>query len=454
MITFRPKLNPSPAIAPGETCLSMTLSASSGTAPLFNTTADGLVTATYERPDGTTITTNYSTGVFTMAGKYKIRFGAGVAATVDRWQFGNCNLTATSRNPHKFLPNLTRMDGWSNNNWIVNFNDWSGLAQMRRFAMGRTVAATYTNATANLTAWAIPSTFLYMSATYCNFTVDFTGSTLPSGVTYLDLNTMNTANPGRVSGAVGQWTLPSGLTLIDFRNTRVTGDITNWGKPTFPTSMTTFYTHTSGISGDVTDWRLNAAMLKFSILESPAPGDSVGLYGSIQGLMENWPNTFYQFEIYTCPNITGSVTNVRCPTALTAFLAHSTGLTGDISLFAPQSAMQQFTISDTAITGDMSQLYFPAITNKVECARTGVTYVNTGSGLSRIGDTPTGKIIDFTGCNLVQAQVDNILVDLAASGIKSSTIRLTGNAAPSATGLTAKTTLTTSPRSNTVLVAT
>jgi len=67
----------------------------------------------------------------------------------------------------------------------------------------------------------------------------------------------------------------------------------------------------------------------------------------------------------------------------------------------------------------------------------GLTYTSSGGALSsNIADSIN---IDWRNSSLSESEVDNILVDLNASGATNGTLYITGNTAPSATGTAAKT---------------
>jgi hypothetical protein len=95
---------------------------------------------------------------------------------------------------------------------------------------------------------------------------------------------------------------------------------------------------------------------------------------------------------------------------------------------------------NTSVSGDISGWDVSGLTGNLFLFGTDLDYDSTGGALA--GFTANNRVVGFYDCNLTQTQVDNVLVDLDSSGTTGGTLTLNGtNAAPSATGLTAKTNL-------------
>ena len=114
-------------------------------------------------------------------------------------------------------------------------------------------------------------------------------------------------------------------------------------------------------------------------------------------------------------NVIGDISGWVLPATLVTFYVYTTGVSGDISGWVWRPLIANFHTYNTLIDYDFPAGLFVGVTNAL-------------------------VKIDFDNCALTQAQVDNVLADLVASGITSvpnpKTLDLAGtNAAPSAAGL-------------------
>jgi hypothetical protein len=102
------------------------------------------------------------------------------------------------------------------------------------------------------------------------------------------------------------------------------------------------------------------------------------------------------------------------------------------------------------LTGDVSTVSFlgTSVCTHWGCQDSDLTYQSTGGFFT---NAPSNINIEFHNCNLLAGNVDNVLVDLDTSGATNGVVNLSGNAAPTITGLTSKTNLET--RTWTVTVA-
>ena len=169
------------------------------------------------------------------------------------------------------------------------------------------------------------------------------------------------------------------ITRIDINGDNVIGDISGW---VLPATLVTFSVYNTGVSGDISGWVLPATLVTFSVY-------TTGVSGDISGWV--------------------------LPATLVTFYVYTTGVSGDISGWVWRPLIANFHTYNTLIDYDFPAGLFVGVTNAL-------------------------VKIDFDNCALTQAQVDNVLADLVASGITSvpnpKTLDLAGtNAAPSAAGL-------------------
>ncbi len=131
------------------------------------------------------------------------------------------------------------------------------------------------------------------------------------------------------------------------------------------------------------------------------------------------------------------------PAALTILQLNSTSVSGDISAWGTlPTGLTELTVAAAGMTGDVSALVLPGT-----LAVLGINTLPSGGtfGYSTNGcftGCPNGIAISLRGCLLTETEVDQALADCVTSGATGGSITLHGNnSAPSATGLTDKTTL-------------
>ncbi len=160
------------------------------------------------------------------------------------------------------------------------------------------------------------------------------------------------------------------------------------------------------------------------------------LTGSIPSLAANTALT--QFHCAT-NQLTGSIPSLATNTALTVFYCYANQLTGSIPSLAANTALTQFYCYTNQLTGSIPSLATNTALAVFVCATNQLTGY-TGGGVSiTLGDFQAQNNL------LTQAAVDAILADFVAANKTTGTRLLnlggTGNATPSATGLTDKATL-------------
>ena len=231
---------------------------------------------------------------------------------------------------------------------------------------------------------------------------DISGWVLPATLVTFYVNSTS------VSGDISGWVLPATLMYFRLYTTSVSGDISGW---VLPATLVTFYVNSTSVSGDISGWVLPATLVNFYV-------STTGVSGDISGWV--LPAGLVDFRVFTT-GVSGDISGWVLPAGLVDFYVYTTGLSGDISGWVWTALIYRLYIYGTLIDYDFAAGAFTGVTNALQK-------------------------IDFDNCALTQAQVDNVLVDLVASGITSvpnpKALDLAGtNAAPSAAGLLDKATL-------------
>ena len=193
--------------------------------------------------------------------------------------------------------------------------------------------------------------------------------------------------------------------------------------------MTQFYCFSNQLTGSIPSLSANTALTQFYCYSNQ-------LTGSIPSLSANTALTqFYCFS----NQLTGSIPSLSANTALSVFSCYSNQLTGSIPSLSANTALTQFYCFSNQLTGSIPSLSANTALSVFYC------YNNQLTGWS--GGTVSATLGDFQAQNnlLMQAAVDAILAAFVAAGRTTGTRILnlggTGNAAPSAAGLTDKATL-------------
>jgi hypothetical protein len=135
----------------------------------------------------------------------------------------------------------------------------------------------------------------------------------------------------------------------------------------------------------------------------------------------------------------GDIGNWVLSSSLTQLRIHESSFYGDISAWILPDSLSVFRLTLNAVTGDISVFTMPSSATFILVSGSLVDYDST-SGF--FVNTPNNLTIFAQDCSLTATQVDNMLVDCDTSGATNGTLNVSGNnAAPSATGLTAKTNL-------------
>lgn len=195
------------------------------------------------------------------------------------------------------------------------------------------------------------------------------------------------------------------ITKIDIRNDKVSGDVSGW---TLPNSLVDLYFQNVSASGDVSGWVL--------------------------------PNNLVNLHAYATL-ISGDISGWVLPSNLVNLVIFSTPLSGDISGWILPNNLVDFRISITSLSGDISGWTLPNSLVDLYLQTTSIDYDSFSGAFIDITDNLTK--IDFDNCNLTQSQVDNILADLVASGIDTSSSAKTievglNNSGPSIIGCSKK----------------
>ena len=238
-------------------------------------------------------------------------------------------------------------------------------------------------------------------------------------------------NSDKVSGDISGWVLPATLVTFYVYNTGVSGDISGW---VLPATLVNFYVNSTSVSGDISGWVLPATLVTFYVNSTSVSGDISG-----------WvlPATLVNFYVSTT-GVSGDISGWVLPAGLVDFRVFTTGVSGDISGWVLPAGLVDFYVYTTGLSGDISGWVWTALIYRLYIYGTLIDYDFAAGAFT--GVTNALQKIDFDNCALTQAQVDNVLVDLVASGITSvpnpKALDLAGtNAAPSAAGLLDKATL-------------
>jgi Leucine-rich repeat (LRR) protein len=197
------------------------------------------------------------------------------------------------------------------------------------------------------------------------------------------------------------------------------------------TALQYFYCYSNQLTGSIPDLSSNTALLRFYCYSNQ-------LTGSIPDLSSNTALAYFLCNIN---QLTGSIPDLSSNTALQYFNCYSNQLTGSIPDLSSNTALQYFYCHINQLTGSIPDLSSNTALQYFYC------YSNQLTGWT--GGTVSATLGDFQAYNnlLPQSVVDAILAAFVAAGRTSASgtcilnIGGTGNAAPSATGITDKNTL-------------
>ena len=216
------------------------------------------------------------------------------------------------------------------------------------------------------------------------------------------------------------------LTAIDCNSNQLTGAIPSLSANT---ALTQFICYNNQLTGAIPSLSANTALTYFACQNNQ-------LTGSIPSLSANTALTYASFSIN---QLTGSIPSLSANTALTFASFSSNQLTGSIPSLSSNTALTTASFSSNQLTGSIPSL----------SANTALTtaYFFNNQLTDWSGGTVSNTLGDFRAQNnlLTQAAVDAILAAFVAANRTTGTRTLdlggTGNAAPSATGVTDKNTL-------------
>jgi len=138
--------------------------------------------------------------------------------------------------------------------------------------------------------------------------------------------------------------------------------------------------------------------------------------------------------------VSGDISGWILPDTLESIYLHLTSLSGDISGLLLPDSLNYFNVRSTSISGDISKWTIPPSMEFLYCHESSVSYGSSGAFANT--DLADDFAVTLQDNGLSQTQVDNVLIDLDASGAIDGIVNVSGtNAAPSAAGLAAKTSL-------------
>jgi len=194
-------------------------------------------------------------------------------------------------------------------------------------------------------------------------------------------------------------------------------------------ALTHFYCYDNALTGSIPSLTANTALTIFYCYSNQ-------LTGSIPSLTTNTALSQFHCAIN---QLTGSIPSLTANTALTHFYCHINALTGSIPSLTANTALTIFQCYSNQLTGSISSLTANTALTVFRCSTNALTGY-TGGGVSiTLGDFRADSNL------LTQAAVDAILADFVTANKTTGTRILnlggTGNATPSAAGLTDKATL-------------
>ena len=217
----------------------------------------------------------------------------------------------------------------------------------------------------------------------------------------------------QLSGDIGSWVLPTGLTVLDLGRTRVSGDISGWTLPSTILDITIDVW--TNVSGDISGWVLPSGMKEIHLQDN----------GSITGdIGSGWiiPSSFTKLRLEGT-GVSGDVSSWTFPNLQEMYLT-DTNLSGDISGWTIPASLDHMVLSGTNVTGDVSLLTLHG--NLIDFEFTGVTGISYGVGGALTAITKNTIDVKFDDCGFAYAEVDQVLADLAATGVLSGDLEIDG----------------------------
>ncbi|MEN9936053.1 MAG: Nonlabens phage [Chloroflexota bacterium] len=309
------------------------------------------------------------------------------------------------------------------NGWMVSGASGSNYGTLSRIPLGR-VAQYVVNPNIKINADQLTSYFGVPQYYFVGMTTDSTvlhnivSSAGPYPITYVGSNGVTyTQTANNVTTDLIAQGLTSPFTMLVPK--AVISD----------TALSVFDCYNNQLTGSIPSLTANTALTAFRCYNNQ-------LTGSIPSLSANTA-----LSVFNCYNnqLTGSIPSLSANTALSVFLCFGNQLTGSIPSLTANTALTDFRCFGNQLTGSIPSLSANTALSVFYC------YTNQLTGWS--GGTVSATLGDFQAQNnlLTQAAVDAILAAFVAAGRTTGTRNLnlggTGNATPSATGLTDKATL-------------
>ena len=263
------------------------------------------------------------------------------------------------------------------------------------------------------------------------------GDIVAGGAGHLSTLTTSASSPSPVSielvgtGGTIDWGDGSSATFVSDTPVTRTYTLVNGNSinihPDDNTALTQFLCYNNQLTGSIPDFSSNTALTLFYCYNNQ-------LTGSIPDLSSNTALT----RLYCNANqLTGSIPDLSSNTALTYFYCYTNQLTGSIPSLSSNGGMDQFRCDSNQLTGSIPDLSSNTALTQIHCQYNQLT------GFA--GGTVSATLLNFQAQYnlLTEAAVDSILAAFVAAGASNGTLNLggTGNATPSATGLTDKATL-------------
>lgn len=217
----------------------------------------------------------------------------------------------------------------------------------------------------------------------------------------------------QVSGDIGSWVLPTGLIVLDLGRTRVSGDIGGWAIPSSIIDITIDVW--TNVSGDISGWVLPSGMEEIHL---QANGSIVGDIGA------GWtiPTSMTDLRLEGT-GVSGDISGWIFPAMEDMYLT-DTNLSGDISGWTIPASLDHIVLSGTNVTGDVSLLTLHG--NIIDFEFSGVTGIEYGAGGALIVITKSTIEVKFDDCGFSYQEVDQVLADLAASGVSNGDLEIDG----------------------------
>jgi len=239
-----------------------------------------------------------------------------------------------------------------------------------------------------------------------------------AGLTYFSCYT------NQLTGSIPDLSSNTALTYFSCYTNQLTGSIPDLSNNT---ALTHFYCHLNQLTGSISDLSNNTALAYFYCHLNQ-------LTGSIPNLSNNTALAY--FSCYT-NQLTGSIPDLSSNTALTQFYCHLNQLTGSIPDLSNNTALAYFSCYTNQLTGSI-----PDLSNNTALAYFSC-YLNQLTGIAVDFGVPNKAFTFNASTNLLnESAINGILTaidrDVTVSG-GTIIINGTGNAAPTGTGLTAKT---------------